>query len=85
MDFNDSNARLPRYADSSPSLPTSGERRKPGRPRLSESEIGERKQSVYFGAELLETLKLEAAMRDRSLSWLVSHLCRQGLNGDNQV
>ena len=37
------------------------------------SPVDKRKQSLYFPAEMLEEIQVEAVRQDRSLSWIVQH------------
>lgn len=67
---NDSSPNLPAFPDSSASLPTRRTRAAKGEGTSSKAD--ERKQSLYFRGEVLQTLKEEAARLDRSLSWVVS-------------
>jgi uncharacterized small protein (TIGR04563 family) len=50
----------------------------------------QRKQSLYFPADMLEEIKTEAARLDRSVSWLVQRAWRRargqirGMPGSNE-
>ena len=58
---------------------------KVGRPRTvrAEGELpstnADKKQSVYFGDELIAAIKLECARQDRSFSWVVCECVRRAL------
>ena len=75
-----STVSIPAIPDSYASLPT---KRPVGRPRKAEgvvnSATADNKQSIYFGTELLSTLRQESTRLGRSLSWTVAKLCTMGL------
>lgn len=51
-----------------------GERRKPGRPRLSPegSPASDKKTSIYLKGDTLDAVRQTAARLDRSVSWVLA-------------